>query len=526
MRRTALCLALSFACQGAEATDDDTGTGASTSTSATSPDDGADAASTADDTNGITGVDDGDDDDDGSSDDGSPMPGGPGCGFDSAAFCDTFDAPATLRGRAGDLDVRRWSAARGNPQLPTGNGNALAAGPATIGPCRADLPTQVFPDQDTLVCDPNDAIASNHLLVAVGAQNYGQISYRIRQPFDFADRTGTIAFDAEGWMLSGLLGWISVEITEDAAPLPSFSIGGEGQMNDEGGAVPRNALEIQFQSGCAGQPGTVAVRFVDVITEYVDELFMPQDGACVTGAQGKLNHFEITVSQTRVEVWATPFSEDGIEFDAPVLLYGVDVSLPFSRGWVHLTTHNHATIKYSHDDTYGATAMMDAWITRWDNVGFDGPVVATTREVEVGDSLVEGTNAWNIAGPVMNVGYLVPDTVDAAPVSFTLPGVELDGVASAQLAIAMWYLLSEPSLPPSGFALRFRLNGNEWHERTLTPAELAMLGNGHAQGAIGQVIDVPLADLVVGDNTLELETRGVPQSYPPVASAIDLVLSQ
>ncbi len=520
MRRTALAVVLACACRSAD--DDAADTEASTSSTTTAADDDDGTVSSADETNGTTAADD----DDGSSDDGAPLPGGPGCGLESAAFCDTFDAPASMRGRAGDLDVRRWSAARGNPQLPTGNGNALAAGPATIGPCRADLPAQVFPDEDTLVCDPNESIASNHLLVAVGAQNYGQNSYRIRQPFDFADRTGTIAFDAEGWMLNGLLGWISVEITEDPAPLPSFSIGSEGQMNDEGGAVPRNALEIQFQSGCAGQPGTVAVRFVDVVTDYVDELFMPSDGACVTGAKGKLNHFEIAVSQTRVEVWATPYSEDGIEFEAPVLLHGVDVSLPFSRGWVHLTTHNHATLKYSHDDGFGATEPIDAWVTRWDDVGFDGPVIATTREVEVGDSLVAGTDAWNIAGPVMNVGYLVPDTMTGAPVSFTLPAVELDGVSSARLAIAMWYLLSEPSLPPAGFALRLRLNGNAWRERTLTASELAMLGNGHAQGAIGQVIDVPVADLVSGDNTLELETRGVPQNYPPVASAIDLVLSE
>lgn len=452
-------------------------------------------------------------------------PGGPGCGFASAAFCDTFDAPSDVRGRAGDLDPTRWSAARGNPQLMSGNGNALSAGPATIGTCRADLPAQVFPDQDTLVCDANDSIASNHLLVAVGAQNYGQNSYRIRQPFDFAARTGTIMFDAEGWMLNGLLGWISIEVTEDPTPIPSFSIGGPDQNNDEGGAIPRNAIEIQLQAGCPGETGSVGVRFIDVITDYEDTLFTPETPLCVAGAQGKLNHFEVTVSESRVEVWATPFSEDGTSFAAPILLHGADVELPFSRGWVHITTHNHATIKYSVDDTHGAPAPIDAWVARWDNVGFDGPVIATTREVEVPDSLVAGTDGWNIPGPVMNVGYRVPDTIDGAPLSLVLPGVDTDGVGSATLAIAMWYLLNDPASPHADFALRYRLNGTTWRERTLTPGELAVLGNGHAQGAIGQVLDVPLEDLVVGDNTLELETRGVPQSYPPVASAIDLILA-
>src|SRR4051812_18407270 len=38
--------------------------------------------------------------------------GKPGCGFDAAAFCATFDAPAKTHGRAGELDPAWWSASR------------------------------------------------------------------------------------------------------------------------------------------------------------------------------------------------------------------------------------------------------------------------------------------------------------------------------------------------------------------------------------------------------------------------------
>src|SRR5262245_27141803 len=62
-------------------------------------------------------------------DGGPPILGGPGCGLEAAAFCDTFDAVSEVRGRGGDLDPSRWSASRGNPQLPTGNGVVIAAGP-------------------------------------------------------------------------------------------------------------------------------------------------------------------------------------------------------------------------------------------------------------------------------------------------------------------------------------------------------------------------------------------------------------
>jgi len=47
---------------------------------------------------------------------------------------------------------------------------------------------------------------------------------------------------------------------------------------------------------------------------------------------------------------------------------------------------------------------------------------------------------------------------------------------------------------------------------------------GGSQGAIGQMLDVPLSDLVAGDNTLELVTKNVPQNYPPAVLNIDLVL--
>src|SRR6185436_15605790 len=124
---------------------------------------------------------------------------------------------------------------------------AVGIGAATVPACRGGLPGQVYPSGDAIVCDGNDAIQSSHLLVLVAAQNYGQNSYRIRQPFDFTDRTGTIVFDAEGHNV-GLLGWISLEVTEDPTPAPSFTL----QQNFENGAIPRNGIEIQLENICAG----------------------------------------------------------------------------------------------------------------------------------------------------------------------------------------------------------------------------------------------------------------------------------
>jgi len=447
----------------------------------------------------------------------SPIPGDPGCGFDSAAFCDTFDEVAANRGRAGDLDDRLWSAARGNPQLPTSGGHAFAAGPATLPACRAGQPAQVFPSDDALICDASDAIQSKHLLVAVGSQNYGQNSYRIRQPFDFGGRTGRIVFDAQGWMPEPV-GWASVAVTEDPSPAPSYSLGESGTTNDEGGAVPRRGFLVQFHS-CSG--GWLGVRVIDVFEDYAQTAYFA-DTPCseLSVVDSNLHHFEIAVSQQRIEVYASPSSSDGVEFGDLQLLYGVDVDLPFSRGYVAMTVHNHASIKYSEEF---AGVYLDAWFGRWDNVGFDGPVVENWREYSVPDSLVAGVDAWSVSGPVVDVGYVVADEAAGPNHVLEFQDVDLAGVVGARLAFGSWYNLFDGDA--AEYALKFRFNGGTWRTHQLTAGEAGVLKGGNSQGALSQVVDVPVEDLVDGRNTLEFVSVGVPQNSPPAVSSVDLVLT-
>jgi hypothetical protein len=217
-----------------------------------------------------------------SGDGGAPRLGGPGCGLDPAAFRDTFDAPATTLGRAGELDPARWSGSRFEVQLATAGGQPFPILPGGVSACRRDTPTLVFPDQDALVCDANAAIGSSHLLVSVSSQNYGENSYRIRQPFDFAGRTGKIVFDREAFTRS-LLGWIAVEITEDPTAAPSFAI----RSNYEGAAIPQNALEIQFADSCGADwlstssTGSFGVDSVHVLYDYVDTVASPATPTCI-----------------------------------------------------------------------------------------------------------------------------------------------------------------------------------------------------------------------------------------------------
>src|SRR5882724_2839229 len=366
--------------------------------------------------------------------------GPPDCGLASAAFCDGFDAPAKIQGRGGEIDSSRWSVARLSPLGPTAMGAAFPIGAAKLPPCRDGSPALVWPPNDTLVCDPNPDLKNSHLMVAVAAQNYGENSYRVRQPFDFAGRTGKIVFDAQGY---STLGWVSIEVTEDPIPNPSYAV----FVNDEGGIIPKNGFEVQFSQTCGqgGVPTVFGMRTFHEFHDYADNVQSRDSFDCPKAKKGALNHFEITVAQSKVEVFVTPFSPDGVSFDEPKLMFSTATSLPFTRGYVHITVHNHATLKYSTGTWAGVSGEtdLDAWIARLDNVGFDGPILSDTREYEAPEALTPAATPYddpsNPSKKGVNIGYLAPDVAMGASTPLTFSGVDLSKVKSAQLALVGWY---------------------------------------------------------------------------------------
>jgi hypothetical protein len=447
------------------------------------------------------------------------VPGAPNCGLaEKAAFCDQFDAPAKTQGRAGELDTALWAGSRAQPQFPSMNGLAMGIRSAAISGCRDGLPGSVFPDQDALICNPTDAIPSNHLLVAASAQNYGQNSYRIRQPFDFKGRTGKVVFDAEGFMLKYLLGWVSLDVTEDPLPAPGFALGGANVPNDEGSTLPKNGFEVQIQDDCAGfkVPPVVGVRVLAVYKDYQLQDIKPDSHVCPSTKQEHLNHFEISVSDSKIEVYGSDFSETGGTFGESQLLMSADVALPFTRGYVTISTHNHATIKYSEGN------KLDAWRARWDNVGFDGPKVTGTREYDAPDSLKMATDPTHPDAPLMDIGYRVAAEASGPADTLHFTDVDPTGMSKAVVSVSAWYLSDAMT---KDTVLKYRLNGGAWHDQPLSDAQVKIVTGGSSQGQLGQMLDVPLAELMSGDNTVEFVTNA-PQGYPPVVSNVTLVLSE
>ncbi len=445
------------------------------------------------------------------------------CGFANAAFCDTFDeGPAAVRGRGGDLDPAKWSAARLAPSDISGFGpvaNPIIAAP--IPPCKASFSaTSVYPPDDTLICDPSPSLSAQ-LMTAIAIQNYGNNSYMIRQPFDFANRTGRIVFDVDAVSLSFLATYVEIDLIEDPIPAPTF----RELQNFETGPVPRNGLMMKWSDNCQSSGRSVTLGNILVYTNYAPSTLAPMGGTqCVTTKQGSMNHFEIQISQQHLDIYGSDYSTDnGQSFPNFRKMYSADLNLAFTRGYVHVSARNHATIKYG----FGPDGVY-----HWDNIGFDGPVLDGGRSYEIPDNTTAAT--YN-SQSVRNLGYMLLDSTSGKPAGiydpvnrlspFQFHGVNVIGIIAARLSLNAYFdTILHTATATWGLAVRF--NGGIWRNRFLTPTEVQAINTAGSAGNIALLVDVPLDDLVPGLNTLEMLPLNAPMDYPPVVANIDLTLSR
>jgi hypothetical protein len=442
---------------------------------------------------------------------------GPDCGLGaSVAFCDNFNQPSSVRGRAGDLDPSKWGVGRLAPSDFSGFGpvvNPVKSSP--IPQCRGSF-ANVYPPNDTLICDASGN-RSAQLMTASRIQNYGNNSYMVRQPFDFAGRTGKIVFDVDA--VSFPLGtYIAIDITDDPAPAPTF----REYNNNEVGPIPKNAIMIKFANRCGNNAAPLNTMVYNnyngsIITPTVERI----GSGCANVSAGNLNHFEVRLSQSQVEVWGSDFSTDnGNTFPNFHLLYSANISLNFTRGYVHFAARNHASDKYG----FG-------WGTayRWDNIGFDGPILPVERAYEIPDNTTMGTFENS---PAMNLGYMLLDGTTGKPAgiydpnnrinSLQFQGVNVNGATSARLTLNARF--NPPVGATTGWSYRF--NGGTWRNRILTSTEVSLVNDPVGIfGNLSTIIDVPLSDLVNGTNTFEMLPLQANMGYPPVIANIDLLVA-
>ncbi|MEO8672763.1 MAG: hypothetical protein ABI411_15705 [Tahibacter sp.] len=451
-----------------------------------------------------------------------------GCGLPQPAFCEDFESgPSALsdRGRGNELSRSRFSVSRYAPSLSTGDGVTFWAWEAEFGmdpneplPCRADVVGFLLPTRDTLVCEPSTHIGSRYLFTAVGSQNYGSNAYRIRQPFDFAGRTGKVVFDTD-LATNFLLGYSSVVISEDPSQTPSWDVNGRGPN-------PRNGLLIVFLGN-------------DIqVHDVRDHVMTTQDGMAsgLPQQRGRLTRVELRLSQQQLEVLTSEPSNDGITF-SPLVSRRVVVfssALPFSRGYVSLLAHNHATWKYA--ITFGGFPRpIRSWNTYWDNVGFDGPAILGTREYEVPAANIPSSRNTidehpagvftTVIHPGLSLGYVIPNGPATMGGPLIFGGVSLAHATRARLVFNGYYQGYDVDGIRLGTGrLRYQLNDQSIHVRAFTPGEVAMLDTPGQTGGYNHSIDIPLSELVEGSNSVRFSTLNISSGYPNGVTNLDLLI--
>ena len=423
----------------------------------------------------------------------------PTCGLAQPAFCDTFDAPAGIGNRSGDLDGTVWGVSRMLGPLNFGQGQYDAVSPTMMDRCGAQV--QVLAPHDVAIC--------NGMLVDAQYDQHGVTSLAMypKQPFDFAGRTGRVVFDVSDDSHGNHRAWPEFWMTDRPVPAPFTHFSSLQE-------VPFNGFGVRFAAYCPpsppGDPGcgvrficpdeplSVPVVTVDsavIVTDYQsnDSFTDVSPGTiavnavgCVKASSGPgdMNHFELRISQTGIDVYGT---DAGTLAPLKKIATIGNVTLPLTRGLIWIEDVHYNGDKDGPDQgTHTFT---------WDNVGFDGPILPRDLAFDVLDQMQPLTGGY--AG-LFNLGWATFPT-DAEPLSLTVHGVY--DIAAAADALLTFNLFAENPV-----AISYRVNNGAWRDEPW-PFGACYAQNGSVLcGAKTLNVPVPITDIQTGDNVIQFRS--------------------
>jgi hypothetical protein len=413
----------------------------------------------------------------------------------NVAFCETFDAPHGNGGRSGDLDPELWGVSRLGGDNPGQNDiDDLAATPV-VG-CGDDT-ALAFPPGDVRVCNGRMTEALND-----AGGNNSHATYP-KQPFDFAGRTGTVAFDLTADSDGTHAAWPEFWITEK--PVPD----NHAEVSLFVPPIGQNAIGFALD-GCTTAT-TTGVGGVFLSQDYV---FTEPDYTtpnCITKPTGypgtrELNHIEVRISTSQMEVWGTDAGGTILKQLAVV----PNLNLNFTKGLVWLTD-SHYNAKKAVEPCECGTQVQHTF--QWDNLGFDGPKTYRDLSFDVPDAHTDhapicDTNGLGVTNcyPATNLGWLITST----PVTLTTDPVFERQQPTA--AIVTFNSFSNDPLLPS-----VSVNGNPaipnpWPYKESPPP---LMNGAEGFSLRSYWMSVPLDQVHIGQpgagisNTLTFTTDGV-----------------
>ncbi len=406
------------------------------------------------------------------------------CNLEQPAFCETFEKEFA-GGRGGPLDEKVWSVARWG--LPSTGGfrlfarhAATSAGQFTNTPSFCNGPfSDILPYDDLRFCDGTDGAGFGSKQLNEVFEDDGSFAFtslRIRQPFDFANRSGTIVFDVDAKrniQFDGHGWWVELWLSADPTPMPYHGA-------PTVASYARRAIGFQIapltvdcfhqETPVCNQVGRIVVhRDYKVVRDTAIE---PNTG--FNTLDTKLNRFKFVISANRVEIFASNYDAAGKMIQVAV---ADNLGLDWTRGYVHLqhAQYNSPKVNASGSQTY-----------RWDNVAFDGPTYPTPRGYDVPDNQEQ---IGSTTERVLRYGYdLVPQGLPPTPVNVKVQGIDLTRATNATFNFNVFTVGNR--------SLKYRFNTSAWHT-FVTPAEL---GGDLLLRTFS--LPAPLEELVAGENSI------------------------
>jgi hypothetical protein len=469
------------------------------------------------------------------------------CAFESApapvpvAFCDSFQEGPTVNppgSRSGQLNGALWGVSRqlgydnlGQQQYDAGVTSLQIGGTCPSSPVTIETDVRICHGVLDDVVNDNTQVTVANTNQVNGNGTVTSLAMYPKQPFDFAGRTGTVVFDVSddsgGMHTSWPEFWVTSAPTPDPfvhfnswQAVPQFGFGlrlggvcspaGTGPGSGGGNCGP------DCPSDNTGYVVTVASAIVvnnytvndtdsgDTPPQNLGTLKYVPDG-CVTEptAPGQMNHFEVRVSQQRIDVYATDAFTPPFNPARERLVHLGTVTNPdlgFTRGLIWLEDVHYNANK-------GIDTKLQALHTfSWANVGFDGPLLPRDLAFDVPDA-----NEPTPGYPTLdNLGWRMPD--NGTPLALTVPGVH--GTAAAHGALlTLNYEQDDPA------TLTYRVNNGSWQTEPW-PFGACAVQNGLAScGQRTIALTVPLTDVRAGNDTVQILS-----SQPSIVSNVDLVL--
>jgi hypothetical protein len=390
------------------------------------------------------------------------------CALTQPAFCDTFDRPAGTGNRSGQLNGAVWGASRTTGITNFGQRTYDFWSPTSLVGCSGT--TAVRADNDIVVCNGQVRESLND------GEDVATLAMYPKQPFDFAGRTGIVAFDVSDDSQGNHAAWPEFWLSDQPVPAPFAH---EASYL----SVPQNGFGIRFAGYSEGScpQGSLAYVGVDsaiiVRNHTISDSF--QNGGvdlhgldCVkasSGPNGGLNHFEIHVSQSQIDVYGT---DAGTTSPLKHLSSITSANLSFTRGLAWMEDAHYNGNKFNSQGTHTFA---------WDNFGFDGPVLARDLSFDVPDRAPVGS------GP-SNLGW---DAQPGAPAVLQVPGVTNLAQAAASLLLFNFYHYDAP------ITFTYAVNGHAHTAAWPYPDT-----NGFTWRTLA--LPIPLGDLVAGTNTVSL----------------------